>query len=119
MLSTHQFILLYFFKEIISCFIYHCFKKVFIRSYSGLYFCRISPYSVRMRENLEKMRTRITPKTDSFYTVYILCKFLTPIFQSNCIFLTKTRIFNISVGSSSLNIFSSLFFTLTANNKKN
>ena len=27
----------------------------------------ISPYSVRMRENAGKMRTRITPNTDSFY----------------------------------------------------
>ena len=30
---------------------------------------RISPYSVQMRENLGKMRTRITPNTDSFYPV--------------------------------------------------
>ena len=29
----------------------------------------ISPFSVRMRENGEKMRTRITPNTDSFYAV--------------------------------------------------
>ena len=29
----------------------------------------ISPYSVRMRENSRKMRTRITPNTDSFYAV--------------------------------------------------
>ena len=32
---------------------------------------RISPYSVQMRENLGKMRTRITPNTDSFYTVFL------------------------------------------------
>ena len=31
---------------------------------------RISPYSVRMRENAGKMWTRITPNTDSFYAVY-------------------------------------------------
>ena len=30
---------------------------------------RISPYSVRMRENTGKMRTRITPNTDTFYAV--------------------------------------------------
>ena len=30
---------------------------------------RISSFSVRMRENAEKMRTRITPNTDSFYAV--------------------------------------------------
>ena len=29
----------------------------------------ISPYSGRMRENARKMRARITPNTDSFYTV--------------------------------------------------
>ena len=29
----------------------------------------ISPYSVRMRENAGKMRTRITANTDSFYAV--------------------------------------------------
>ena len=28
---------------------------------------RISPYPVRMRENVGKMRTRITPNTDTFY----------------------------------------------------
>ena len=28
---------------------------------------RISPYPVRMRENAGKMRTRITPNTDTFY----------------------------------------------------
>ena len=32
----------------------------------------ISPYSVRMRENPGKMRTRITPNTNSFYTVQII-----------------------------------------------
>ena len=30
----------------------------------------ISPYSVRMRENAEKMRTRITPNTDTFCAVF-------------------------------------------------
>ena len=29
----------------------------------------IPPYSVRMRDNAGKMRTRITPKTDNFYAV--------------------------------------------------
>ena len=32
----------------------------------------MSPYSVRMRENSGKMRTRITPNTDSFYAVLSL-----------------------------------------------
>ena len=31
----------------------------------------ISPYSVRIRENAGKIRTRITPNTDSFYAVLI------------------------------------------------
>ena len=60
----------------------YCVKSVRIRSYSGPYFSRIfphsdwiwtetciSPYSVRMWENAGKMRTTITPNTDSFYGV--------------------------------------------------
>ena len=31
----------------------------------------ISPYSVRMWENAGKMRTRITPNTDTFYAVEV------------------------------------------------
>ena len=31
----------------------------------------ISPYSVRMWENAGKMRTRITPNTDTFYAVKV------------------------------------------------
>ena len=60
-----------------------CVKRVRIRSYSGPHFSRIfqrirteyeeirsiSPYSVQMWENPGKMRTIITPKTDSFYAV--------------------------------------------------
>ena len=50
-----------------------CVKSVRIRSYSGPHFSRIfshsdwirSPYSVRCG----KMRTRITPNTDTFYAV--------------------------------------------------
>ena len=34
----------------------------------------ISPYLVRKRENPRKMRTRITPNTDSFYAVSLLIK---------------------------------------------
>ena len=63
-----------------QCWILHCPKSVRIRSSSGLHFScifphsdcirlRISPYSVRMRENTGKMRTRITPNTDTFYAV--------------------------------------------------
>ena len=46
---------------------YNCVKSVRIRSYSGPHFSRIFPYSVRMRENARKMRTRITPNTDSYH----------------------------------------------------
>ena len=31
----------------------------------------ISPYSVRMRKNARKIRTRITPNTDTFYAVLV------------------------------------------------
>ena len=41
----------------------HCVKRIRIRIRS------ISPYSVRMRENAGKVRTRITPNTDTFCTV--------------------------------------------------
>ena len=57
----------------------HCVKSVRIRSYSDPHFSRIrteygeiiriSSYSVRMRENLGKMRTRINPNSDTFYVV--------------------------------------------------
>ena len=60
----------------------HCVKYVRFGSYSGPHFSRIfshsdwileilriSLYSVRMRENAWKIRTRITPNTDTFYAV--------------------------------------------------
>ena len=37
----------------------------------GLNTERCSPYSVRMKENAGKMRTRITPDTETFYAVLI------------------------------------------------
>ena len=50
-----------------------CVKRVRILSYSGPHFpafsCIRTLYSVRMRENAGKMRNRITPNTDAFYTV--------------------------------------------------
>ena len=42
--------------------IYQCVKCIL----------RTSPYSVRMQENVGKMRTRITPNTDTFYAVYVI-----------------------------------------------
>ena len=56
-----------------------CVNRDRIRSYSGPHFSRISrilrisPYSVRMRENPGKIRTRITPNTDIFYAGIALC----------------------------------------------
>ena len=60
----------------------HCVKTVCIRSYSGQHFTtfsrirteygeilRISPYSVEMRKNAGKIRTRITPNTETFDAV--------------------------------------------------
>ena len=60
----------------------HCLKGVRIWSYSGPHFSSfsrfrteyreiLSLYSVRMRENAGKIRTRITPNTDTFYAVTI------------------------------------------------
>ena len=57
-------------------------KSVRIRNSSVLHFSHIFPwteygeirtislYSVRMRENAEKTRTRITPNTDTFWAVF-------------------------------------------------
>ena len=48
---------------------------ILVRIFPGLSLIRTeygeirSPYSVRVRENAGKMRTRITPNTDSFYAV--------------------------------------------------
>ena len=44
-------------------------KHLCVNGVNGVYIRSISPYSVRMRENAGKMRTRITPNTDSFYAV--------------------------------------------------
>ena len=53
----------------------HCVKSVRIRSYSGPYFPALrlntERYSVslRIQPECEKIRTRITPNTDTFYAV--------------------------------------------------
>ena len=64
----------------------HYVKSDLIRSYSGPHFSRIFPHSdrirretlcsVRMRENAEKMRTRITLNMDTFYAVKLSELFL-------------------------------------------
>ena len=62
--------------------IFQAFSRIRTRSYFGPLFFPHSPafglnterysvYSVRMQENEGKMRTRITPNTDTFYAVYI------------------------------------------------
>ena len=47
--------------------IFHAFSR--IRTENGE-ILRTSPYSVQMRENAGKMRTRITSNTDAFYVVF-------------------------------------------------
>ena len=47
--------------------IFHAFSR--IRTENGA-ILRTSPYSVQMRENEGKMRTRTTPNTDAFYVVF-------------------------------------------------
>ena len=54
----------------------------------------ISPYSVRMRDNTGKMRTRITPSTDSFYAVKIL---LVACFLLHCLNWTLTTPYIVAV----------------------
>ena len=59
----------------------HGVKSVRIRSYAGPHFSRIQteygdilrifPYSVRIRENAGKMRTRTTPNMETFYAVSV------------------------------------------------
>ena len=54
----------------------HCVKSVRIRSYSGLYFATFglnterSPYSPKCG----KIRTRITPNTDTFHAKYSISR---------------------------------------------
>ena len=79
---------------------WHGVKRVPIRSYSGPHFrgfsrirseygeiWSISPYSVRIRENPEKMRTRITPNTESFYAVWIRTKVYFALLKSSLVWL--------------------------------
>ena len=45
------------------------FWSTFFPDFPALGLNTISPYSIRMRENSGKMRSRIIPNTDSFYAV--------------------------------------------------
>ena len=75
----------------------HCVKRIRIRSYSGRHFFRIFPHldwirrdtPVRMRENLGKMQTRITPNTDSFYAVSVTESFFKQ--NSKCFWITSLQ----------------------------
>ena len=55
----------------------HCLKSVRIRSFSGPYFAafrlnrEINSVNLHIRSECEKMRTRKTPNTDTFYVVYL------------------------------------------------
>ena len=57
---------------------YHCVKSVHIRSYSGPYFpafeLNTERYGLFLRIHSEfgKMRTRITPNTDTFHAVHFI-----------------------------------------------
>ena len=61
---------------------HHCVKIVRIRSYSGPHFpafgLNTERYSVSLRIQSEcgKIRTRITPNTDTFYVVRVACYIL-------------------------------------------
>ena len=64
---------------------YHCIKIVRIRSYSGPYFpafelnAEIYGASFRLQSKCRKIRTRITPNTDTFYAVYSISGDIFPI----------------------------------------
>ena len=63
-------------REILKCSWYITLRKsVHIRSYSGLYFPAFGPnkerygVSLRIQSECRKIRTRITPNTDTFHAV--------------------------------------------------
>ena len=57
---------------------YHCVKSVHIRNYSGPYFpvfelkTERDGVSLRIHSEFGKMRTRITPNTDTFHAVHFI-----------------------------------------------
>ena len=67
----------YFFINYLHSKKIHCVESVRIRSYSGPYFpafgLNTERYSVslRIQSECEKMRTRITPNTDTFYAAIV------------------------------------------------
>ena len=67
-------------KPLSQMFDWHYVKSVRIRSYSGPYFpafaLNTERYGVSLciQSECGKMRTRITPNTDTFYTLWVLNK---------------------------------------------
>ena len=89
---------------------FHCVKIVRIRRYSGLHFSRIFPHSDWIQGDTEyvsifslnvgKMRTRITPNTDSFYAVLFMHTIQNnTILSSSSITYWKSDIFLVKVQS--------------------
>ena len=83
------------YSEVILVPIFPAFS--FIRTEYGE-ILRIYPYSVRMRENVGKMRTRITPNMDTFYAVINInsirntCDYFITITKGNVEVLMKSEI---------------------------
>ena len=67
----------------------------------------ISPYSVRMRQNVWKMGTRITPNTDTFYAVSLVKVF--PIFSLNSLQNTL-RLVSAFLNTLSTTLFNKIYF---------
>ena len=57
---------------------------------------RISPYSFRMRQNVGKMRTWITPKTVTFYAVNIFSVFFPPFYHDHQIVANFSKILSMA-----------------------
>ena len=94
-------------------FLFHWVKCVRIRSCSGPHFScifriwteygeirSISPYLVQMWENEEKMRTRITCNTDTFYAVFMSSNSLIYTFFYTEIIYLEILLFKIQINLS-------------------
>ena len=74
-------------KQSVGSALKHCIKSVHIRSYSGPHFpafglnTQTYKVSLRIQSECEKVRTRITPNTDTFYAVKVSAKSLTTVFD--------------------------------------
>ena len=101
----------------------HCVKNVRIRSYSGPHFSAFGPnterYSVslRIQSGCGKMRTRITPKTDTIYAVFSL-KYLWGIasaFSKSTLnlFLLKSSLIDVWQGPKNISLVCWIFLNIT------